>query len=135
MVLNIKFRRGRQSSRAIRAQAGSEGGRCGGRPRAAAAYRFRGAFSRRPSSAALRRVAGERASPLPRGPRPSTARLHRISRRSPANSNDLFSLLNVAPASVSRRETTLDLNVIRCNTGLANYILFVTNKKKYLKEG
>ncbi|CAB3243518.1 unnamed protein product [Arctia plantaginis] len=62
MVLNIKFRRGRQSSRAIRAQAGSAGGR--GRPRAAATYRFRDAFSRRPSSAALRRAAGERASPL-----------------------------------------------------------------------
>ncbi|CAH4018403.1 unnamed protein product [Pieris brassicae] len=40
-----------------------------GRGHAAVAYRFR-AFSRRPSSAALRRVAGERASP----PDPRTSR-------------------------------------------------------------
>lgn len=76
MVLNIKFRRGRQSSRAIRAQAGSAGGRArGGRPRAAAVYRFRDAFSRRPSSAALRRAAGERASPLlaARAPQPPSS--------------------------------------------------------------
>ncbi|CAF4779064.1 unnamed protein product [Pieris macdunnoughi] len=43
-----------------------------GRGHAAAAYRFR-AFSRRPSSAALRRVAGERASPPDPGPRTSRA--------------------------------------------------------------
>ncbi|CAH0728738.1 unnamed protein product, partial [Brenthis ino] len=107
MVLNIKFRGGRQSSRAIRARAG-RAGRAG---RAAAAYRFRAAFSRRPSSAALRRApASGRRPPAAREPPPAPARRHRAAE--PANSTDLFSLANVAPASVSRRETALDLDVI-----------------------
>lgn len=107
MVLNIKSRRGRQSSRAIRAQAGSAGAGGGsGRRAAAAAYRFRGAFSRRPSSAALRRAAGERARPSRAAtPGPTTPNLSPL----PANSNDLFSLTNVATASDSRRGTELDL--------------------------
>lgn len=116
MVLNIKFRRGRQSSRAIRAQAGS--GAAGGRRRAAAGggsgrraaaggggggvsipRRLQSAFVER-RAAPSRRRAGV-APPSRPAPR------HRHSTDlspSPANSNDLFSLTNVALAPDSRRD-------------------------------
>lgn len=129
MVLNIKYRRGRQSSRAIRAQAGRQEalGRSLARSLAAVAGRGevgKGCAARRGGSVSIpRRLqsasverraaptgAGERASPLPRArPRPATASAHRHLSTTPANSNDLFSLTNVAPASGSRRETALDL--------------------------
>lgn len=82
MVLNIKFRRGRQSSRAIRAQAGSAGG--GGARRAAAGGGGVSIPRRLQSASVERRAAPSRrragVAP-PRGPRPATALVHRISRR------------------------------------------------------
>lgn len=100
MVLNIKFRRGRQSSRAIRAQAGSAGGRARGARRrridsAAPSVGVRRAprCAERPS----RRRAG--VAP-PRGPRPATALVHRISRRRRQTRTTSFRYLTSHPRPI-----------------------------------